>query len=255
MGRQKLRLQLGHPWRAKTGGKEPKAPATLHEKPGGGSRCRVSRYKRAAASAISFLPKKMKIAVVIIHEPPRLRHPMETSPPNTAQEARYLRWIAILNLTKGSLLCLLAIGLLGFLHKDLDAIVKSWVSFLGFNMEGKHIVRLLAHVDKVTDKQLAEWSGITFAIAGVFIAEGTGLLFRQQWAQYLTISATASFIPIEIYEIHRHFGWMKLAVLFVNVAIVLFLAILLVRERRRTLQQTASLAVPPGQAPVSCGSA
>jgi len=179
-------------------------------------------------------------------------------PPTTAQEARYLRWIAILNLIKGILLCLLAIGLLGFLHKDLEVIVRTWVSFLGFNMEGRHIVRFLAHVDRVTDKQLAEWSGITFALAGVFIAEGTGLLLRQKWAQYLTITFTSSFIPIEIYETHRHFGWMRLTVLFVNVVIVAFLAILLVHEKKRSQQQlvvAGAVPPPPSQPTVGCESA
>jgi uncharacterized membrane protein (DUF2068 family) len=184
---------------------------------------------------------------------------MEPSPIDTDKEARYLRWIAILNLSKGILLCLLAIGLLGFLHQDLDQKVRDWVHFLGFNMEGRHIVRFLAHVDRVTDKQLTEWIGITFAMSGVFIAEGTGLLFRQQWAKYLTVAATSAFIPIEIYEIHRHyvihqqFSWMQVTVLVVNVAIVAFLAVLLVHEKRRMQQQlTASTVAPqPRATPIS----
>jgi uncharacterized membrane protein (DUF2068 family) len=171
---------------------------------------------------------------------------MEHSPLDTDKEDRYLRWIAILNLSKGVLLCLLAIGLLGFLHQDLDVKVREWVRFLGFNMEGRHIVRFLANVDRVTDKQLKEWIGITFAVSGVFIAEGTGLFFRQQWAKYLTIAATSSFIPIELFETHRHFSWMKLGVLFVNVGIVVFLAILLVHEKKRAQRLTVST-VPPRQ--------
>ena len=177
---------------------------------------------------------------------------MHPSPLDTDKEARYLRWIAIYNLSKGILICLLAIGLLGFLHQDLDAKVRSWVHFLGFNMEGRHIVRFLAKVDRVTDQQLKEWIGITFAVSGVFIAEGTGLLLRQQWAKYLVIAATSSMIPIEIYETQRHFSWMKLVVLFVNIAIVVFLAVLLAHEKKRAQQvATSTVATPPRPTPIN----
>jgi uncharacterized membrane protein (DUF2068 family) len=119
-------------------------------------------------------------------------------------------------------------------------------------------VRVLAKVDRVTDQELKEWIGITFAVSGVFIAEGTGLLFRQQWAKYLTIAATSSAIPIEIYEVHRHyeihqqFSWMKFTVLVVNIAIVVFLAVLLAREKKRARQPSAStVPTPPGPTPIS----
>ncbi|HEY3897686.1 MAG TPA: DUF2127 domain-containing protein [Chthoniobacter sp.] len=177
---------------------------------------------------------------------------MEPSPIDTDKEARYLRWIAIYNLSKGILLCLLAIGLLGFLHQDLDEKVREWVRLMHFNMEGRHIVRFLAHVDHVTDQQLKEWIGITFAVSGVFIAEGVGLLLRQQWAKYLVIAATSSFVPIEIYETHRNFSWMKLAVLFVNIAIVAFLGIILAHEKKRAQQLAAStVATQPRATPIS----
>jgi len=39
---------------------------------------------------------------------------------------------------------LLAIGFLGFLHKDVDGIVGGWMSILGFNMENHHVVTFLA---------------------------------------------------------------------------------------------------------------
>ena len=162
---------------------------------------------------------------------------MDPSPTPHRNEDRYLRWIALFNLGKGLLLCLLAIGLLGFLHKDVDTIVGNWMSLLGFNMENRHVIRFLARLDKVTDKQLAEWSGVTFAVAGVFVTEGTGLLLRQQWAKYLTVGVTSSLIPVEIIELSKHFGWLKVGVLAVNIAVVVFLVVSLIRETRRPQRQ------------------
>jgi len=168
-------------------------------------------------------------------------------------EDRYLRWIALLNLGKGILFSLLAIGFLGFLHKDVDGIVGGWMSILGFNMENHHVVSFLARLDKVTDRQIGEWSGITFAVAGVFVAEGTGLLLRQQWAKYLTVCVTGSLIPVEIFESIKHFGWLKFGLLAVNMAVVAFLIITLMREKRRAQQEHRPLSVgSPRQTAVSC---
>jgi len=171
--------------------------------------------------------------------------------PSINHEERYLRWIALLSIGKATLLFLLAVGLLGFLHKDIDGIVGDWLSMLGMNMENRHIVRLLARLDRVTDKQLAEWSGITFAVSGVYVAEGVGLLLRQNWAKYLTIGATAAFIPLEITESIKHFGWAKVALLAANVAVVAFLVVSLVREKRRPSQMLSSIAVQPPEAAIS----
>jgi len=179
---------------------------------------------------------------------------MDPSPSSPYRnEDRFLRWIALLNLGKGLLLCLLAIGLLGFLHKDIDKIVGSWMSLLGFNMVNHHVVAFLARLDKVTDKQLAEWSSVTFAVAGVFVTEGAGLLLRQQWAKYLTVGVTSSLIPVEIFELSKHFGWLKVGVLAANIAVVVFLIVSLVRETRRPQRQLRpALATQPVRSAVSC---
>jgi len=179
-----------------------------------------------------------------------LAHPMECSSP-LPHEDRYLRWIGWLSLGKCGLLVLLAIGLLGFLHRDVDVIVGNWLNLLGMNMENRHIVRLLARLDRVTDKQLAQWSGITFAIAGVYAAEGAGLLLRQHWAKYLTIIATSAFIPIEIKESIKHFGWGKFTLLAMNVLVVAYLIISLMREKRRCPPVVSPMPAQPSEAAVS----
>ena len=73
-------------------------------------------------------------------------------------------------------------------------------------------------VFNVTPKQLKELSAGTFVYAAIFLTEGTGLLLRKHWAEYMTLISTGLFIPLEIYEIHRHFTMLKLVVTVVNVA-------------------------------------
>lgn len=129
-------------------------------------------------------------------------------------------WIAGYNLVKGLVLFILALGFLGFLHKDVDTIVGHWFSSLGVSDENVHVVALLARLDLVTDNQLRALSGVTFLFAGVFVTEGLGLFFKQRWAEYLTIVVTASFIPVEVFESVKRFGPGKFVLLIVNVAIV-----------------------------------
>ena len=59
--------------------------------------------------------------------------------------------------------------------------------------------------------------------------EGVGLLLRKRWAEYFTIFATASFIPLEVYELIKHFSLAKIAVIVINGLVVWYL-ILRVRE-------------------------
>ncbi len=143
---------------------------------------------------------------------------------------RSLKWIASYNLCKGLLLLTLGLGFLGFLHKDVDTIVGNWLSSLDVSLEDDHVAALLVRLDLVTDKQLKVLSGIAFLLGGIFVTEGIGLLFKQRWAEFLTVVVKASFIPVEVFESFTHFGPAKIILLAVNVVIVWFLMRIL-RER------------------------
>ena len=81
----------------------------------------------------------------------------------------------------------------------------------------------------------------SFLYAGIpFLAEGTGLWLRKRWGEWLTVSITSSLVPIELCEIYRHFGWVKVGVLALNVAIVIYL-IYHMRRQGSTERKVASL--------------
>jgi uncharacterized membrane protein (DUF2068 family) len=72
----------------------------------------------------------------------------------------------------------------------------------------------------------------TFVYAAIFLVEGAGLLLRKRWAEFLTVFVTASFIPLEIYEIVRKPSPLKGVGILVNVLIVAYLVVRLWRERK-----------------------
>ena len=132
--------------------------------------------------------------------------------------------IGLFKLVKGISLLIIAVGLLRLLHKDVATAVEHWVEILRVDPENRFIHRGLVRIFNVTPKQLRELSAGTFLYAGIFLTEGTGLLARKHWAEYMTLISTGLFIPLEVYEIYRHFTMVKLAVTVVNVLIVWYLA-------------------------------
>jgi len=144
---------------------------------------------------------------------------------------RYLRVIAIFKLIKGLLLLFMAVGFLGLLHKDVSEVATSWITRLHVDPDNRLVGGFLARLGLITDKQIEAVTGFTLCYAAIFLTEGTGLFLKKRWAQYFTIVATGSFIPLELYELCRHFRAVKIVLLVINVGIVCFLAVTMRKER------------------------
>ena len=91
------------------------------------------------------------------------------------------------------------------------------------DQDNRYLHGILVRVFRVTPKQLKTLSVGTFIYAGLFLTEGVGLLLRKHWAEYFTIITTGAFIPLEIYELVRHFTITKVVVTVINVLIVWYL--------------------------------
>ena len=141
-----------------------------------------------------------------------------------AKRDPWLVLIGLFKLVKGISLLIIAVGLLRLLHKDVATAVEHWIEVLRVDPENRFLHRGLVRIFNVTPKQLEELSAGTFLYAAIFLTEGTGLLARKHWAEYMTLISTGLFIPLEVYEIYRHFTMVKLAVTVVNVLIVWYLA-------------------------------
>jgi uncharacterized membrane protein (DUF2068 family) len=136
----------------------------------------------------------------------------------------------LFKLVKGISLLIVGFGLLRLLHRDVASVVQHWIEVLRVDPDNRFVHRALLRIFNVTPKQLRELSVGTFLYAGIFLTEGTGLLTRRHWAEYMTLISTGLFIPLEAYEIARHFTIAKLVVTMVNFAIVWYLAARLKRR-------------------------
>ena len=93
--------------------------------------------------------------------------------------------IGLFKLFKGISLLILGFGLLRLLHRDIATVVEHWVEVLRVDPDNRFIHRGLVRIFNVTPKQLRELSAGTFVYAAIFLTEGTGLLARKHWAEYI----------------------------------------------------------------------
>jgi uncharacterized membrane protein (DUF2068 family) len=131
--------------------------------------------------------------------------------------------IGVFKLVKALLLIVAGVAALKLLHRDIPAALMHWTRVLRVDPDNRIVHRVLVRLFRVTPRQLSQLSVGTFVYATLFSIEGVGLLLRKRWAEYFTIITTGGLIPVEIFELARHFSVAKAVVLFANVLIVVYL--------------------------------
>lgn len=146
----------------------------------------------------------------------------ETQPVDTV-----VRLIIIERAVRGSLVFVLGAALLTR-SNQVERFVRSWVAELDVNPERRLIPRLLATILR----PLGEFSPRTVVLIGagavlfglLELTEAVGLARRRRWAEYLTVIAGCIGIPFEISEVLRRQTPVRIGVLLINIAIVVYLA-------------------------------
>lgn len=131
---------------------------------------------------------------------------------------------------KGFLLLVLAFGILQLLHKDVQQVIENWINMLRIDPGNRYTATLLAKAGLIDDKKLEGLSALTFLYGSLFSIEGIGLFLEKRWAEWLSVIATSSFLPVEVYEIVKHCSSVKILLFVGNVGIVWFLVYTLRRK-------------------------
>lgn len=148
-----------------------------------------------------------------------------------SSDSRLLRLIAVFKLLKAVLLIAVGVGALNLLHKDVASVLEHWVEMLGLD-PGNHCVdRALQKAGNFTPGEIKGLGIGSFIYAGLFLTEGIGLWLLKHWAEWFTVIITSSLVPIELYEIHRHPSPLKVLVLILNIAVVVYLLYRIRHER------------------------
>jgi uncharacterized membrane protein (DUF2068 family) len=161
---------------------------------------------------------------------------------------RGLLLIGGLKLLKGLALLVAGIGVLSLLHRDAAETVRHWIEYIRIDPRDRLIDHFLSKVAGVSPRTLRHLGVGTLLYAAVFCTEGVGLLLSKHWAEYMTAGVTASFLPLELYELIAHPSAVKAVVIVLNVAVVVYLVLEIRRERafhKSAPRSTESNPAPP----------
>jgi uncharacterized membrane protein (DUF2068 family) len=134
-----------------------------------------------------------------------------------------LRLIAVFKLLKAALLIVVGAGILKLMHNDMARVLDHWILMLGLDPGNRFVDQALRKAISTPPHKLRDLSLGSFVYAGLFLTEGIGLWLLKRWAEWFTVVITASLLPIEVYEIHRHPTAVKILVLIINIAVVAYL--------------------------------
>jgi uncharacterized membrane protein (DUF2068 family) len=87
-------------------------------------------------------------------------------------------------------------------------------------------VGVLGELNKLFSLKSSTLHLVGAGVIGYAVLEGVeavGLWWQKRWAEYLTLIATALFLPLEVYEIAHKLSPTKILALIVNIAVVLYL--------------------------------
>ena len=147
---------------------------------------------------------------------------------DAAQTAGLLA-IAAFKLFHAILLLLAGLAAINLMHRDVEHVARTVLHHIRADPDSKHFHTLLARLTGISPKKF-EIVGIgAFVYSALYFTEGIGLLLAKRWAEWMAVITTAGFVPLEIYEVFHHPHAVRIIVLIINVAIVVYL----IKELRR----------------------
>jgi uncharacterized membrane protein (DUF2068 family) len=111
--------------------------------------------------------------------------------------------IIAIKLIKGVLMLLLGLGVYRLSDNNLPAEFHQTLEFFHLDPEKKFFTLLADKISEITPANIIWLARGTVLYSLFSLVEAVGLMFRVSWAGWLTISESAFFIPIEIYELLR----------------------------------------------------
>jgi uncharacterized membrane protein (DUF2068 family) len=146
-----------------------------------------------------------------------------------------LRLIGLFKIGKACLLLATSYGLYRLLNPELVEHLHDWLNTLTDTFERRLLERALDWLDSLGSSRIGSILLVTAIYTAVLLTEGIGLWLRKTWAEWLTVIATASLIPFELWQLffgHHHKPLAVLGATVLNVTIVSYLVYQLRRGRR-----------------------
>jgi uncharacterized membrane protein (DUF2068 family) len=134
-----------------------------------------------------------------------------------------LPWVVAFKAFKTMALTGLGVSLLVTRHADpVDMLMRvAFAVHLPFTSEVLH--RAVTAASNLTVAKQTGLAIVAFGYALLMGSEGIGLYLRKPWARWFTIAATSSLLPLELFEIFHQVTWLRIVILLLNIAVVVYL--------------------------------
>ncbi len=145
---------------------------------------------------------------------------------------RWLRAIAVYKAVKTMALVLVAVAAFRLDRSESLQHLVHWLEQLSLSDSNGLRWKLVEKLQSMGPTKFVAVGVVALAYAAIFATEGIGLWLQKYWAEWFTVIATGSLIPVEIYEAVHRFGGFKLAALIANILIVIYLVRVALQSRQ-----------------------
>lgn len=149
-------------------------------------------------------------------------------PPHSAG----MRIIALYKIAKTIGLILVAMAAFRLNRSQNFEHLVHWLEQLSLSDSSGLRWKLVNELQSMGPRKFVAIGVVALAYAAVFATEGIGLWLQKYWAEWFTVIATGSLVPLEIYEAVYRFSGFKLAALLANIAIVVYLVRVALQSRK-----------------------
>jgi Predicted membrane protein len=144
-----------------------------------------------------------------------------------------LRGIAIFEAFKGLIVLFAGLGLLNYLHTDLQVVLDHFLTMLGMSHGPQDHLYIRDLLRGLTETNLIWIAIAAMAYAAIRLVEAYGLWHSYTWAKWLGIVSGAIYLPYEFYKLVESFSFEKVGIIVINLLIVLYL--IYVRKDEKTV--------------------
>jgi uncharacterized membrane protein (DUF2068 family) len=140
-----------------------------------------------------------------------------------ARSSALLPWIVAFKAAKAALLTLLGVAVLLAQDRNPVEVAVRLAEAVHLPLSSRLFSRLYELAIRTTPAKEVAAALTAFGYAILMGTEGVGLYLRRSWARWFTIGATSSLMPIEVYEVAREPGIVRVVILLINAALVVYL--------------------------------
>ncbi|MGH3832264.1 MAG: DUF2127 domain-containing protein [Pseudonocardiaceae bacterium] len=148
-----------------------------------------------------------------------------------AEQSRLLPVIAVERVLRAVLLVGVGVILLTHTHTDWADLARHFAERVGLDPAHNETGRLIGRLGGFAPRRVLRFGVIAIGYGALEAVEGYGLFRRRRWGEYLTVVSTALLFLPEVQELLKHPTWLKVGALALNLIIVVYLVVRLVRSR------------------------